>query len=141
MSRLATTFQVADLGPDIRVGQLDATPTLPVEPFSSELRPLPFLAFLPRLLVFPHTNAAPVDLDGDPLARQLCPRREVYGGTEPRRIADRFSTVDPRLPGQLLKTWGQEKLSVRLPRKFESLKGLPQQLERFIHIAFTELLE
>ena len=65
----------------------------------------------------------------------------VYGGTDPQRIANRFSTVDPRLPGQLLKTWRQEKLSVRLPRKFESLKGLPQQLERFIHIAFTELLE
>ena len=65
----------------------------------------------------------------------------VYGGTEPQRIADRFSAVDPRLPGQLLKSWRQEKLSVRLPRKFESLKGLPQQLARFIDVALKELQE
>jgi hypothetical protein len=63
----------------------------------------------------------------------------VYGGAEPQRIADRFSVIDPRVPAQLLKSWRHEKLLVRLPRKFESLKDLPQQLARFIDVAYTEL--
>lgn len=63
----------------------------------------------------------------------------VYGGGEPQKIAERFSVVDPRVPAQLLKTWRREKLLVRLPRKFESLRDLPQQLARFIGVAYTEL--
>ena len=63
----------------------------------------------------------------------------VYGGAEPQRIAERFSVVDPRVPAQLLKSWRREKLLVRLPRKYESLKDLPQKLGRFIDVAYTKL--
>ena len=63
----------------------------------------------------------------------------VYGGAEPQTIAERFADVDPRVPAQLLKNWRREKLLVRLPRKYESLKDLPQQLARFIDVAYTEL--
>jgi hypothetical protein len=63
----------------------------------------------------------------------------VYGGAEPQNIADRFSTVDPSLPTQLLKAWRREKHSNRLPRKYETLKDLPQQLMRFIKTAFNVL--
>jgi hypothetical protein len=65
----------------------------------------------------------------------------VYGGTDFQKIADRFSAVDPRVPAQLLKGWRQEKLSVRLPRKFEREKSLPKRLARFIGVAFKELLK
>jgi hypothetical protein len=63
----------------------------------------------------------------------------VYGGTDFQSIADRFSAVDPSVPTQLLKGWRQEKLSVRLPRKFEREKSLPKRLARFIGVAFKEL--
>ena len=63
----------------------------------------------------------------------------VYGGPGPQRIAERFSVVDPDVPCQLLKRWRRDKLSVRLPRKFESLDNLPQRLTRFIHVAFKTL--
>lgn len=63
----------------------------------------------------------------------------VYGGSEPQRIAERFSVVDPDVPCQLLKSWRREKLSVRLPRKFERLPNLPQRLTRFIRVAFNTL--
>ena len=65
----------------------------------------------------------------------------VYGGTDFQKIADRFSAVDPSVPAQLLKGWRQEKLSVRLPRKFEREKSLPKRLARFIGVAFKELLK
>jgi len=65
--------------------------------------------------------------------------KTVYGGLEPERIAERFSLVDPKLPGQLLNGWRREKLSLRLPRKFESLPNLPQRLARFIRVAFTSI--
>ncbi|GAG04236.1 unnamed protein product, partial [marine sediment metagenome] len=63
----------------------------------------------------------------------------VYGGVEPQTIAERFSAVDPSVPTQLLKSWRDEKRSVRLPRKFESLEDLPQQLAPFIDAAYTKL--
>ena len=63
----------------------------------------------------------------------------VYGGAEPQKLAERFSLVDSRVPAQLLKSWRREKLLVRLPRKYESLKDLPQQLARFIDVAYMEL--
>ena len=63
----------------------------------------------------------------------------VYGGTNFQCIAERFSAVDPNAPTQLLKNWRQGKISVRLPRKFERLTSLPQQLGRFIGVAFKEL--
>ena len=63
----------------------------------------------------------------------------VYGGTDFQRIADRFSAVDPSVPARLLKRWRQDKLLVRLPRKFERLTSLPQRLARFIGVAFKVL--
>jgi hypothetical protein len=65
----------------------------------------------------------------------------VYGGNDCQRIADRFSEVDPSVPSQLLKNWRQDKLSVRLPRKFERHESLPQRLARFIGVAFKVLLK
>jgi hypothetical protein len=65
----------------------------------------------------------------------------VYGGNDFQRIADRFSAVDPSVPTQLLKSWRQDKLSVRLPRKFERHESLPQRLARFIGVAFKVLLK
>ncbi len=63
----------------------------------------------------------------------------VYGGAEPQTLAERFSLVDSRVPAQLLKSWCREKLLVRLPRKYESLKDLPHKLVRFIDVAYTKL--
>jgi len=60
----------------------------------------------------------------------------VYGAASTQSIAERFSAVDASLPVQLLRNWRRERLSVRLPRKFESLKNLPQRLARFIHLVF-----
>jgi hypothetical protein len=65
----------------------------------------------------------------------------VYGGNDCQRIADRFSEVAPSIPSQLLKHWRQDKLSVRLPRKFERHESLPQRLARFISVAFKVLLK
>ena len=65
--------------------------------------------------------------------------KTVYGGVEPHRIAARFSAVEPSIPTQLLKSWNQDKLLVRLPRKFESLKNLPHRLAPFIQVVFNEL--
>lgn len=65
----------------------------------------------------------------------------VYGGSDYQRIAERFSTVDPRVPTELLNNWRKEKLSVRLPRKFERQQNLPQRLTRFIGVAFKQLLK
>lgn len=63
----------------------------------------------------------------------------VYGGTDFQSIAARFSAVDPRTPSELLKGWRQDKRTVRLPRKFERQKCLPQQLARFIGVAYKQL--
>ena len=60
----------------------------------------------------------------------------VYGAADAQSIAERFSAVDPSLTAQLLKSWRQEKLLVRLPRKFENLKHLPHWLDRFIKLVF-----
>jgi len=83
-------------------------------------------------------------LEGTPLVLNLrnasyC--ETVYGGTDLQSIAERFSVVDPNAPKQLLKRWRQEKLSVRLPRKFARHKTLPPRLTQFIGIAFKELLK
>lgn len=65
----------------------------------------------------------------------------VYGGSDYQRIAKRFSGVDPSVPTELLYNWRKEKLSVRLPRKFERQQNLPQRLTRFIGVAFNQLLK
>ena len=81
-------------------------------------------------------------LPGTPLVLNLrnpsyC--QTVYGGQDLQRIAARFSAIDHNLPDQLMKTWRQEDLSARIPRKLESLKDLPRKLAPFIAVAFTEL--
>ena len=63
----------------------------------------------------------------------------VYGGRTPDKIAERFSNVDPNLPNQLLKTWHEEKVSTRLPRKLEKLRTLPKQIARFLSVASRQL--
>jgi hypothetical protein len=77
-----------------------------------------------------------------PLVRNLSNRdycETVYGGSEPEHIAVRFSRVDPEAPATLLKSWGQETILQRIPRKPEKLTDFPEQLARFISIAIKEL--
>ena len=54
-------------------------------------------------------------------------------------LGEHDSAVDPSVPAQLLKSRRQHKLLVRLPRKLEYLKNLPQRLTRFIGVVFKEL--
>lgn len=63
----------------------------------------------------------------------------VYGESNPRSLAARFSEVDPSLPRQLMKTWRRDRLSLRIPRKLESVSDLPEQLAPFIAAASREL--
>ena len=63
----------------------------------------------------------------------------VYGGSEPTRIAARFSEVDPKDVRTLMKSWRREKLSTRIPQKVEGMRDLPQRLARFIGVASREL--
>jgi hypothetical protein len=61
--------------------------------------------------------------------------KTVYGGAAPRDLASRFCEVDPRLPRELMKKWRLDRFSVRIPRKFESVPDLPDQLAPFITAA------
>ena len=63
----------------------------------------------------------------------------VYGGTEPERIAARFSEVDANEVRTLEKDWRREKLSTRIPQKIEGMTDLPHRLARFIGVASREL--
>jgi hypothetical protein len=63
----------------------------------------------------------------------------VYGGSEPEQIADRFSRVDPEAPAKLLKSWRQESISHRMPRKIEKQKNLPKRVAGFIAMVMKEL--
>ena len=63
----------------------------------------------------------------------------VYGGAEPGRIAARFSTVDPKIPVKLMEDWRRERLSKRIPRKFERIDDLPQKLSRYLSMISREL--
>lgn len=63
----------------------------------------------------------------------------VYGGSEPRRLEERFSSVDPKIPAALLKTWKRNRLSERIPRRFETMPNLPRRLARFIAVVSREL--
>jgi hypothetical protein len=63
----------------------------------------------------------------------------VYGGTELKRIAERFSEVDPRVVGKLIKSWRRERLSTRIPRKVEVMGDLPQRLARYRAVVSREL--
>ena len=62
-----------------------------------------------------------------------------YGGTEPTKIAERFSPVDPKLPVESMNSWKRESLSVRIPRKFEGMSDLSQRLARFRSFAAIEI--
>jgi hypothetical protein len=63
----------------------------------------------------------------------------VYRGATPRDLAARFAEVDPRLPRELMKAWRSDRLATRIPRKFESVANLPEQLRPFIAAASEEL--
>ncbi len=63
----------------------------------------------------------------------------VYGGTDPKSIAERFSKVNPKIPANLMKSWRRERHSTRIPRRFEGMKNLPQRLALFIFAAFEML--
>ena len=63
----------------------------------------------------------------------------VYGGQRPCDLAARYSDVDPRLPRQLMKKWRRDRHSIRIPRKFESVSDLPDQLAPFIAAASCQL--
>ena len=65
--------------------------------------------------------------------------KTVYGGQSAGNLAARFSEVDPRLPRQLMKKWRRDRLSMRIPRKFESVSDLPDQLAPFIAAASCQL--
>jgi len=65
--------------------------------------------------------------------------KTVYGGQCPRSLAARFSRIDPRLPRQLMKKWRRDRLSMRIPRKLESVSDLPDQLAPFIAAASCQL--
>ena len=77
-----------------------------------------------------------------PLLRNLSNRHyceTVYGGNEPENIVARFSRVDPKDPAKLLKSWRQETIQHRIPRKLERLTNLPERLARFISLAVKQL--
>jgi len=57
--------------------------------------------------------------------RDYC--KTVYGGSEPAKLADRFSWVDPGAPTKLLQSWRQERISHRMPHRIEKQKDLPQR--------------
>jgi len=63
----------------------------------------------------------------------------VYGGSEPERIAERFSAVPPRAVANITQAWKQEKVSMRIPRKLERLPDLPRRLAPFLALASREL--
>jgi len=79
-----------------------------------------------------------------PLLRNLTNQsycQTVYGGTAPEQIADRFSRVNPEQPAKLLKSWRQDTIVKRIPRKLEKLANFPERLARFISTAIDELRE
>ena len=63
----------------------------------------------------------------------------VYNGVSAESLATRFAEVDPRHPRDLLKVWRRDRLSTRIPRKFESVVNLPERLRPFIAAASEEL--
>ena len=63
----------------------------------------------------------------------------VYGGTEPEKIAEVFSSVAPKAATDLLGSWRQEKLSVSLPDKLRADKNLPRRVKTFTRMLINEL--
>ena len=63
----------------------------------------------------------------------------VYGGTEPEKIAEVFSSVDAKAATDLLTNWREEKLTSALPEKLEGVTDLPRRVERFVSMVIKEL--
>jgi hypothetical protein len=63
----------------------------------------------------------------------------VYGGSDPDKIAKRFSYVDPKAVARLMRTWREDRISTRLPRKLRRLSDLPVKVARFLSVAVREL--
>jgi hypothetical protein len=63
----------------------------------------------------------------------------VYGGSDPDKITKRFSYVDPKAVARLMRTWREDRISTRLPRKLRRLSDLPVKVARFLSVAVREL--
>jgi hypothetical protein len=63
----------------------------------------------------------------------------VYGGAEPEKIAEVFSSVDPKAATELLESWRQEKLSTSLPDKLGADRNLPRRVKPFMSMLVSEL--
>jgi hypothetical protein len=63
----------------------------------------------------------------------------VYGGAEPEKIAEVFSSVAPKAATELLESWRQEKLSTSLPDKLGADRNLPQRVKPFMSMLVSEL--
>jgi hypothetical protein len=63
----------------------------------------------------------------------------VYGGTEPEKIAEVFSSVAPKAATDVLGSWRQENLSASLPDKLGADKNLPRRVKPFTRMLVNEL--
>jgi len=63
----------------------------------------------------------------------------VYGGAEPEKIAEVFSSVAPKAATELLESWRQEKLSTSLPDKLGADRNLPRRVKPFMSMLVREL--
>jgi hypothetical protein len=86
------------------------------------------------------------DIDSMPAATPLIVNlsnsrycQTVYGGTEPEKIAEVFSSVAPKAARELLGSWRQEKLSTSLPDKLGADNNLPRRVEPFMRVLVNEL--
>ena len=68
-------------------------------------------------------------------------RRTVYGGLGEDDIAARFSEVDPAKVAAVVRSWQQDRLTCRLPRKLERTKNLPERLLGFVRAVGRTLRE
>lgn len=65
--------------------------------------------------------------------------KTVYGGTDPERIAEVFSSVTPEAAMDLLGSWRREKLTTSLPDKLGADKHLPRRVKSFTRLLLAEL--
>ena len=63
----------------------------------------------------------------------------VYGGTEPEKIAEVFSSVAPDAAMDLLGSWRREKLSTSLPDKLGADKTIPRRVKSFTRMLLNVL--
>jgi len=69
--------------------------------------------------------------------RSYC--QAIYGGTEPEKLAEVFSSVDPKAASELLESWRREKLSTALPDKLATDRDLPRRMKRFVSMLVIQL--